>query len=461
MALAEETDHTPLLFASLRGWRKAWLPGDVLAGLMLAGIALPSQLATARLVGVSPSTGLVAYIAGTVGFAIFGTNRFLSCGADFTIATIFAGGLAIITVSGTIDTANAVMVLALLVGAILVGAAVLRAGWIADLLSVPVITGFLAGIAIHIIVGQLPAILGVAGASGRLPVQLFRILLQLPDAHPAEIAIGGGVLAITLVASRWRPHVPGALVALVLSIVTVRVLHPSPDAVAVLGALPPVSLRPSLPSIGTAHDIEQLLPLALIVALVCMMQSAAVLRAYPSEPGGPRHVSRDFGGVGAGCILAGLFGAFPVNASPPNTAVVADSGGHTQVAGLVAVLLAAALVLFGGGLLAIVPQAALGGLLISIACRIFHLNEMIRILRYGGTEILLVVASATAVIVLPIQEGMLVSIVLSLLHSFTIIARPPCVELLRVPALRCGGRRPKGRPASASRAFWCLRSPRR
>jgi SulP family sulfate permease len=433
MALADEPDRAPLLFASLRGWRKAWLPGDLMAGLLLAAIALPEQVATARLAGLPPTTGLVAFIAGTLGFAIFGSNRFLSCGADSTIAPIFAGGLALIAGPGTMDYANAASLLALLVGAILVAAALLRAGWIADLLSVPVITGLLAGIAVHIIVGQLPAILGVADAAGRLPTRLFHILLHLPDAHLAAIVVGLGVLAITLVTERVAPRLPGALIALVLAIAAVQALRLGPDAIAVLGHLPPVTLRPLLPTIAGAQDLEQVLPLALIVALACMMQSAAVLRAYPSDPGGPRHVSRDFGGVGAGCVLAGLFGAFAVNASPPRTAVAAESGGHTQLAGLVAVVLAAALALFGGEVLAVVPQAALGGLLVSIGCRIFRLGEMARIVRYGGTEILLLAASAALVILLPIETGMLASIVLSLLHSFTIIARPLCTELRRVP----------------------------
>ncbi len=433
MALADEPDRAPLLVASLRGWRRDWLRGDLMAGLALAAVALPAQLATARLVGVSPSVGLVAFIGGTVGFALFGSNRFLSVGSDSTIATIFAGGLATVAAGGGLNYPEAAALLALLVGAILIGAAVLRAGWIADLLSGPVITGFLAGIAVHIIISQLPAILNVPNAPGRLPSQLVGILRHVPEAHPMTIVIGLCVLALSLATSHLAPRVPGALLALLLAAGVVWVLHPSADVVPVLGSLPPVTMRPHLPSINTLRDLEPLLPLAFIVALVCMMQSAAVLRAYPSEAGGPRHVSRDFGGVGAGCVLAGLFGAFAVNASPPNTSVVAEGGGHTQLAGLVAVVLAGVLALFGAELLAVIPQAALGGLLISIACRIFQVREMARILRYGGTEILLVAASAGSVILLPIQTGMLISIVLSLLHSFTIIARPLCTELLRVP----------------------------
>jgi SulP family sulfate permease len=433
MMLADEPGRSPLLFASLRGWQAAWLPGDAVAGLLLASIAIPEQLATARLAGLPASAGLVAFVAGTIGFALFGSNRFLSCGADSTIAPIFASGLAVIGATGSASYSAAAALLAVMVGIILIGTALLRAGWLADLLSAPVITGSLAGIAIHIIVSQLPSVLGIPDRPDWLPRRLADILLRIPDAHPAAVFIGAGVLAITLAGEHLRPRLPAALIALALAVLAVLVFRFPPGEVPVLGQLPPPSFHISLPRIDTPDALQSLLSLACIIAVVCVMQSAAVLRAYPSEPNGPRHVSRDFGGVGAGCVLAGLFGAFTVNASPPRTAVVAESGGHTQLAGLVAVALIAALGLFGGQLLAIVPHAALGGLLISIGWRIFRLDQMISIARHGGSEILLVIASGALVVLLPIETGMVASIVLSLVHSFTTIARPRSGELLHVP----------------------------
>ena len=428
-----QPDRTPLLFASLRGFSLAWLPGDALAGLLLAATALPQQLATARLAGLPPATGLIAFIAGTLGFAIFGTNRYLCCAADSTIAPIFAGGLAAIAVTAPSDYAHAASLLALLVGGILVVAALARAGWLADLLSVPVITGLLAGIAVHIVVGQLSVILSVPDVPGPLPARMLHFLRALPDTRPAALVVGAGVLTLAVLGERLSPRMPGALIGVILAVVAVPTLNLAQHGVTVLGQIPPITLRPSLPTIASAAQLEQLLPLALIVAMVCMMQSATVLRSFPSESDGPHHVSRDFGGIGAGNLLAGLIGAFPVNGSPACTAVVKEAGGHTQIAGIVAAALAILLALYGGPLLAIIPQAALGGLLISVAIRIFLLHEMARIARYGGNEILLAIASALLVILLPIQNGMLAAIVLSLVHSFTIIARPHCTELLRVP----------------------------
>ena len=398
---------------------------DGLAGLLLAAIAIPEQLATAHLAGMPAEAGLYAFAAGGIGFAIFGTNRFLSAGADSTIAPIFAAGLSVVAVAGSPHYAALAGLLAVMVGVILIGAAVLRAGWVADLLSVPVITGFLAGVAIHILVGQLPIVLGVKAPSGPLLGQILALWHRLPETNLWALGIGVTVLVTIQVTEKVMPAIPGALLALVGASCAVALFHPAVD---MLSALHPVLPAPSMP---TFADVYSLAPLALIVAVVCMMQTAAVLRAYPSQAEGPLHVARDFGGIGAGNILAGLVGAFPVNASPPRTAVVAEAGGGSQWASLVAVALALALLFGGGGLLAFLPQAALGGILIGVAMRVFRLNEMIRIARRGGSEILLVVASAALVVVLPIQTGMILSVVLSLLHGFYIVARPHCSELLR------------------------------
>jgi SulP family sulfate permease len=157
---------THWLFASLRGYRVSWLPHDLVAGLMLLAIALPGQLATARLAGMPPVTGIYAFVAGSLAFAAFGANRFMSVAADSTIAPIFAGGLASIVGAGSTSYPELATLLALLVGFVLVGVGLVRAGWLATLLSIPITTGFLAGISVHIIVGELPTLLGVPSAPG-------------------------------------------------------------------------------------------------------------------------------------------------------------------------------------------------------------------------------------------------------------------------------------------------------
>src|SRR5580704_18651137 len=186
-------------FSSLQGYRIEWLPRDLVAGLMLAAIAIPGQLATARLAGMPPETGLYAFAAGSLAFAAFGANRFISVAADSTIAPIFAGGIASFAATGTAHYAELVTLVALMVGAILLAIGLLRAGWLATLLSIPVTTGFLAGISIHIIVGELPTLLGISEERGHLLVQLVHILGRLGEVNPATLALGAGVLIATLV----------------------------------------------------------------------------------------------------------------------------------------------------------------------------------------------------------------------------------------------------------------------
>lgn len=421
------------MFASLRGLRAGWLPHDLIAGLLLTAIAVPEQLATARLAGLPPETGLIAFIAGSLAFAIFGANRFLSAGADSTIAPIFAGGLAVIATTGTVEYAHLAALLALMVGAILIVAALLRAGWIADLLSIPVTTGFLAGVATHIVVGQLPALLGVPGASGTLAFRFLAVLAEAAAANPYALAIGLVAIGATLLTERLAPHVPGALIAILASAAAVAAFHLQGAGVAMLAPLPPGLPRPSLAALTGTQDIVRLGPLAGTVALVCMMQTATVVRAFAGDGGELAPVSPNFAGIGVGCLFSGLFGAFAVNASPPRTAAVVEAGGRSQVTSLIAVGCIMVLVVWGGALIGAVPQAALAGVLIAIAVRIFRFREMARILRRGGSEILLVLTTGALVVALPIETGMLCSIVLSLLQSFYAVARPLCAELARAP----------------------------
>src|SRR5262249_1354417 len=154
------------ILRSLASYRPGDLPGDLIAGLTLAAIAIPEQMATARLGGFAPQIGFFAFIAGSLGFAMFGANRFLSCGADSTITPIFAGRLALMATAGSPDYQALAMALALLVGVIMIAGGLFKLGWIANLLSVPVTVGFLAGISVHILVSQLPGVLGLPSPSG-------------------------------------------------------------------------------------------------------------------------------------------------------------------------------------------------------------------------------------------------------------------------------------------------------
>ncbi len=421
-----------MLFASLSGYRRAWLAADLLAGALLAAIAIPEQVATARLAGMPPQAGLYAFAAGTLAFAIFGVNRFLSVGADSTIAPIFAVTIAGIAASGSPEYAALVGGLAVLVGAVLALSGILRAGWISELLSIPVTIGFLAGIAVHIVIGQLPALFGISVTQKALLPRLEEIVAGLPHTNFYALGIGLGVLAAALLAQRFSEKLPGAFLALVAAAAMVALLGLQSRGVAVLGALPALMPHLLIPPI-TAADLARLVPLALVVAIVCMVQTAAVMRAVRTSEEEPQTLNRDLAAVGIGSIAAGFLGSFPVDASPPRSVLSQSSGGRTQLTGLVAVAAIAAIVAFAGKLAANVPEAALAAVLIFIATRIFRVGDMLKIARQSRLEVALVAAAAMLVIVLPINDGMIFSILLSLFYGSYALARPPCVELTHVP----------------------------
>ncbi|MDR3469249.1 MAG: SulP family inorganic anion transporter [Xanthobacteraceae bacterium] len=419
------------LFASLAGYRLDFLSHDLVAGLTLAAIAIPEQMATSRLGGFAPEIGFYAFVAGALAFAAFGGSRFLSCGADSTITPIFAGVLATLA-AGSPNLAMLAATLAVMVGVVLVLGGLFRLGWIADLLSIPVTTGFLAGIAAHIVVSQLPEILGLPAPGGTMLQKLFAIAAALGATNPYALAIGLGVFAVIMISERTDARIPGALIGLAAASTAVVGLGLEARGVAVIGALSVAKPSLVIPEVSVSQ-ILHMLPLALIVAVVTMVQTAATTRSFPSDPETPPDVNRDFVGVGAGSIMAGLFGAFPVDASPPRTAIVAETGGRSQLASLIAAAIVAALLLLGAALLRHVPLAALGGVLLFVAQRIVRVRDIAAVFRQSFGEFLLIVATAAAIIVLPIEQGAAIGIVLSLLHGIFTVTRARVTVYERVP----------------------------
>jgi sulfate permease, SulP family len=419
-------------FRSLQSYRLQFLTHDLFAGLTLAAIAIPEQMATARLGGFTPQIGFFAFLAGSLAFAAFGSNRFLSCGADSTITPIFAGGLAALAASGSPEYQMLAAALALMVGLLLLAAGIFRLGWIADLLSIPVTIGFLAGIAVHILISQLPEVLGLPAPDGPMLQRLAILASHLKETNAFTLVIGLGVLAIIAVSERIDARIPGALIGLALASAAVVLLGLESRGVSVLGAVsaaPPALAVPDIP----AGRLTSLVPLSLIISIVVMVQTAATTRSFPSGPDEPPDVDRDFLGVGAGSLLSGLVGAFPVDASPPRTAVVSETGGRSQVAGLAAAAIVIVLLAFGASLLSRIPNAALGGVLLFVALRIVRFNQIVAIYRQSPGEFLLIVATSAAIIVLPIEQGVGIGIALSLLHGIWSTTRARVQLYERVP----------------------------
>ena len=421
-----------MLFSSLHGYRSSWAIGDLVAALTLLAIAVPEQLATARLAGMPPVTGLYAFVAGSVMFAVLGSNPQMSVGADSTIAPLFAVGIAAVVSAVSPDYVALIGILAVMVGVLVALVGLLRLGWVAEFLSAPIISGFLGGVAIIIVVHQLPDLLGLPGASGST---LHRVGVTLSSLHLINgwtLGIGVGVFAVVVVAERVDRRIPGALVGLIGSTILVAAMNLHAHGVKVLGAL--AHGAPHLGLHGLSWSaLGAVAPIAGVVALVIVSQTAATTRAFADQGAYEVDVNRDFLGVGAGNVVAGLVGAFPVDASPPRTAAVVSASGRTQVAGLAA---AGALVplIPAVALLKDLPLATLAAILLFIATRILHIHDLVDIARYDRFEFGLALITLLTVAIVGVEQGITVAVALAILDRTRLTARPHLHVLGRIPS---------------------------
>ena len=318
-----------------------------------------------------------------------------------------------------------------MVGIIVGAAGFLRMGWIGYLLSGPVTLGFLAGIAAHIVVSELPAALGLGALSGST-LSRFAVLARLAShANVVALAVTAGVIVVVAGAHAFSPRLPGALAAVVLASLAASWLNLGDRGLARLGHVAGGLPRVAVPALSFG-DLIHLTPLAVLVSLVVMVQTAATARSFPPE-GGEADAAGDFIGRGAANILAGALGAFPVNASPPRTAIVAESGGRTQVTGLIAVAVVFAVLVAGAGVLSGIPEAALAGILLFVAGRIVRVGEMIKVFSSSPMEAALIAATAVGIVVLPMESGVAMGVCISLLHGLWASARMRVRPMRMIP----------------------------
>jgi sulfate permease, SulP family len=419
------------LAPTLHGYRRAWLAGDAAAAAALLVIAVPEQIATSQLAGMPPITGLYAFLAGGVMYALLGTNPALSVGADSTIAPLFAAGVATIAATGSLRYEDLVGILAVMVAVLVALVWLLRLGWIAELLSAPIITGFLAGIGVVIVVHQLPDLLGIPGGGTSTLARLKDIADQLGAVNGPTLAIGLGVLAVVAACERIDRRLPGALIALVGSVALVSLADLQQHGVAVLGPVAHSAPRFGLHGL-TLHAVGSLSPVAATVALVVVTQSAATTRAFARRSDNGVDVGRDLLAVGAGNAVAGLIGSFPVNASPPRTAAAATVGGRSALSLLLAAAAVAALIP-AANVLRNVPLATLAGVLLFVAARLFNVREILRIARFDRLELALALATLLTVAFVGVEQGIAVAVGLAILERTWRSARPQLHVLGRIP----------------------------
>ena len=410
--------HVPGL-GLLHGYQRGWARPDLVAGLVLAAILVPQGMAYAELAGLPAVTGLYTTIACLVGYAVMGPSRVLVLGPDSSVSPlIFAAIMPIVAVSG--DPGSAIVLggmLALLVGAVEIGLGVAKLGFVADLLSVEVQIGYMNGLGVTIIVGQLPKLFGFSTDADGFIDELRAFVSNLDQTQGTTLAVGLSVLVLLLVLPRVSRKVPAILVAIVAATVASAVLDLSAEGVATVGALPQGLPTPGVPWTQPS-DVVPLLVAALGITLVSLTDTIATSTSFAARRGDEVNPNQEMIGLGSANVAAGLFQGFAVSTSGSRTAVAEQSGAKSQVAGLVGAGAVALMLLFLNSLLADLPQTALAAVVIAAALSLMNLPELRRLWQVRRTAFSLSLVATAGVVLLGVLEGILVAVALAILLFF-------------------------------------------
>jgi high affinity sulfate transporter 1 len=422
----------------IAGYQPRWLPKDLMAGLVLTAILVPQGMAYAELAGLPAITGLYTSVLCLVGYAALGPSRILVLGPDSSLGPMIAATvLPLAGADGSPARAVALAsMLALLVGAMMILAGVARLGFVADLLSKPTQLGYMAGLALTILVGQLPKLFGFSIDSDSLlgDVRGFVEGVTSGKTVPASVLIGLGALAVILACQRWLPKVPGVLIAVVLSIIAAVVVDAAARGVALVGTLPRGFPAFTLPSVS-ASDIGLLVAGAFGISLVALTDTISTASAFAARSGDEVRANQEMIGIGTANVAAGLFQGFPVSTSGSRTAVAEQSGAKSQVTGLVGAVVIVVMLVLVPGLFRNLPQPTLAAVVMAAALSLADLPAMRRLWAVRRTEFALSIAAFLGVALLGVLPGIAIAVGLSILNVFRRSWWPYSTSLGRVPGM--------------------------
>ncbi len=418
---------------TLRHYERAWLRFDLIAGVVLAAILVPQGMAYAELAGLPSVTGLYTTIACLVAYAVFGPSRVLVLGPDSSVSPLILASITPLIVVGDPGSAIALAgLLAVLVGLIEIGLGVAKLGFVADLLSSEVRVGYLNGLAITIIVGQLPKLFGFSTDADGFMEEVRAFADGLGSRNTTTLVTGVAVLLVLLVLPRLTSRIPAVLVAVVGVTIASAVLDLAADGVDTVGTLPQGFPTPSIPWTD-ASDVVALAVGAVGITLVSLTDTIATSSSFAARRGDEVDADAEMVGVGTANVAAGLFQGFAVSVSGSRTAVADQSGARTQLTGLVGAALVAVLLLVFNGLLADLPQTALAAVVIAAALSLMDVPAVVRFARLRRSSLVISLVASAGVIFLGVLQGIVVAIVLAILLFFRRNWWPHGAVLGRVP----------------------------
>jgi high affinity sulfate transporter 1 len=417
---------------SLSGYQKTWFRRDLLAGVSVAAVALPIAIAYSQLAGVPPVYGLYASLLPLVAYALLGSSRQLIVAPDAATCAIVAAVVAPLAGQDPARYLSLVAALAMIAGVFCIAAGLARLGFLTNFLARPILTGYLNGIAICIIAGQLGALFGFS----LRPAGFFRLLWQffskLGETHAPTLAVGGATLALLLLLARLAPKVPGPLVAVVLGIAGSAVFGLAKYGVRLLGMIPAGLPALRLPAVG-GHDWQPLAMGAVGLALISYNSAMVTARGFAAKNRYDIDPNREFIALGVANIGAGLLQGFAVSGADSRTAVNDSMGGKSQVTGLVAAAVLALTLLFFTKPLAWLPMAVLSAVLIKAAMGLFDLPGLATLRRVSPPEFRLCLITLFGVITVGVLPGVVIAVGLAIAQLLVRASRPHDAVLGRIP----------------------------
>lgn len=412
-------------------YEKTWFRADVIAGLTTAAVVIPKAMAYATIAGLPVQVGLYTALIPMAIYALTGSSRPLSVSTTTTIAVLTGTELSLVVTNGDASALlTACATLALMVGAILLAASLLRLGFVANFISEPVLIGFKAGIGIVIVLDQLPKIMGIHFPRGPFFHNVLSVIRGITETSPTTVAVGLTMILLLLAMERFVPRAPAPLIAVAVGIIGARILQLQIHGVELVGHIPK-----GLPSI-TPPDLslaETLWPAALGIALMSFTETIAAGRAFAKSEEPPPRANRELLATGLANVGGAFLGAMPAGGGTTQTAVNRLAGARSQFAEIVAAAVALATILFLAPLLGLMPQATLAAVVIVYSIGLIKPAEFRAILEIRGTEFSWALTALAGVVVLGTLKGILVAIVLSLVALAAQVADPPVYVLGRKP----------------------------
>lgn len=420
--------------AHLEGYVGRYLRPDLLAGVTVAALAIPSGMAYAEVAGLSPVAGLYALLLPAVAYALLGSSRQLIVGPEAALALLVASIVAPMAEGDPGRYATLAAMLALLTGGVYLVAFVARLGWIADYFSRAVLVGYIHGIVVILVVGQLEKLLGLSiDAEDPLP-QLVEIAQELDQTSLVTLAVGVVSIVALVLLRRFVPAIPASLAVVVAGIAASGVLSLADHGVATVGDIPAGLPSFVFPGVG-ADDLVVLLPAALAVFCVGYADGVLTARSFAGRHGQSVRANQEILALGAANAAAGLTQSFAVGASGSRTAVNDQTGGRTQVVGIIAAAVIAVVLLFLTEPVELLPKAVLGAVIVIAAFGLVDLGEWRALRAAGIAEVVIAGVTMFGVVVVGVLWGLAVAVVLSILHTTSRSARPHDAVLGWVPRL--------------------------